>query len=629
MNIFRIFIGFVLSPVFFLLVLISVLLRNIYLRNKAEKELMDKNEELMALYEEIAASDEELKENFHKLMDKQEELQKSEERYRLVAESTMDIIWEGDLVNKKRYFSEKLYEILGYKTWEMEDMDAWFSIIHPEDIEWVKKGIKQQVDEKVDLKTFEYRVRHKDGRYIWVRSNTKCEFDEKGNAVTVFGAFTDINELKIQQYKINKLAYYDSVTGLPNRARLRELVTKEIESCHMLNSKLALFFIDLDNFKTVNDSFGHEAGDKLLLEVGKRMEEIQGTNMTSFRLGGDEFVVLITSIEHREQVEAYSKELLRCLAVPIFIDGNMFRVTASIGAVFYPEDGLNYDELLKNADTAMYISKSSGKGTYTYYKKSMGDNAIEKIKLEANLHRALENNEFVLHYQPIVDVSDEKVKGFEALIRWAHPEHGLIFPNKFIGLAEENGMIVEIGKWVIKNACKYAKSIYDCGFTDFYVSVNVSTPQFLQKDFTEFILSTLENTGISPELLLIEITESVLMESYELVIEKLNKLKNNNIRIALDDFGCGYSSLTYLRKLPINILKIDKSFIADIKSEDDMESITGPIICLAKQLGLNVVGEGVETRKQLNYLKKHGCDMFQGYLISKPVPEEEIINLLK
>jgi diguanylate cyclase (GGDEF)-like protein/PAS domain S-box-containing protein len=629
MNIYRFFMDFLLSPTFFLIIIISLLSRNIYIRTRDEKELMDKNEELMALYEEIAASDEELKENFHQLMEKQEELQKSEERYRLLAESTMDIIWEGDLVNKKRYFSEKLHEILGYKTSEMEPFDAWFSIIHPEDIEWVKKGIKQQIDEKVSLKAFEYRVRCKDEKYKWLLSNTKCEFDENGNATTVFGAFTDITELKEQQQKINKLAYYDSVTGLPNRAMLREVVTEEIENCNKRSNEFALFFIDLDNFKVVNDSFGHAVGDKLLFEVGKRLVEVRNINIMAYRLGGDEFVILIRSINGKEEVETCSKYLLQCLAAPIFIDGNIFRVTASIGTVFYPEDGLNFNELLKNADTAMYISKSSGKGTYTFYEKAMGDTAVEKVKMEANLHRALENNEFVLYYQPIIDVTNGKVKGFEALIRWIHPENGLIYPDKFIGLAEENGMIIEIGKWVIENACKYAKSIYDSHFKNFYISVNVSTLQLLHKDFTEFVLETLNNTGIPPELLLIEITESVLMESYDLVIDNLRKLKDNNIRIAMDDFGCGYSSLTYLKTLPINTLKIDKSFIADIKSEDDVQSITGAIILLAKQLGLNVIGEGIETNNQLDYLKKHGCDMFQGYLVSKPVPEEEINNLLK
>jgi diguanylate cyclase (GGDEF)-like protein/PAS domain S-box-containing protein len=629
MEIYKTLIFFVIALIFFLLILISILLRNIYLRTRAEKELRIKNEEVTAIYEEIAASDEELKANLHELIKKQEQLTRSEQRYRIVAESTTDIIWEGDIVRQKRFFSEKLYDILGYESWEMEPFNAWFDIVHPEDIGWVKNRIKKQIEGKIAVESFEYRVKCKDGNYKWLRAKTKCEFDKSGAATAVFGAFTDITKLKAQQEKINNLAYYDSVTNLPNRVKLREVVTEEIHNSDKVNNKFALFFMDLDNFKFVNDSYGHIAGDKLLYNVGKRLKEIQNKNMMAFRLGGDEFIVLIKNTPGKKEVERYSKALLESLANPIFINGDMFHITHSSGIVFYPENGLSFDELLKNADTAMYKSKESGKNTHTFYNDTMGHSAMEKIKMQENLHKALENNEFILYYQPIIDVELGKIKGFEALIRWIHPENGFIFPDKFISVAEENGSIIQIGKWVLVNACKYAKSIYDRGFTNFYISVNVSTLQLLQKDFTDFVLNTLEDINLSPELLLIEITETVLMESMDLVIEKLKILKNNKIKIALDDFGCGYSSLTYLKMLPINTIKIDKSFINDIKSENDSESITGAIILLAKQLGLRIIGEGVETIDQLNYLRKHGCDLFQGYLAHKPAPEAEINKLLK
>jgi len=630
MEIYKSLIYFVVIIIFFLLILVFILLRNIYLRTRAEKELRLKNEEITAVYEEITASDEELKGNIQELMQKQEALWRSEERYRVVAELTMDIIWEGDFVNKKRhFFSEKVYDILGYKGWEMEPLDTWFDIVHPEDIEWVRKAIKHQMDDRVEVEAFEYRVKCKGGDYKWLLSNTKCEFNKDGVATKVFGAFTDITKLKDQQQKINNLAYYDSVTGLPNRVMLREIVSEEIQNCNKISGNFALIFMDLDNFKFVNDSYGHMTGDKLLVEIGKRLTQSLNENMMAFRLGGDEFIVLIKDILDKEEVEAYSKDLIESLVNPISIEGNMFHVTHSSGIVLYPQNGISFDELLKNADTAMYKSKESGKSTYTFYHTSMGDTAMEKIKMQANLEKALENNEFVLYYQPIVHVGNGEINGIEALIRWIHPQNGLVFPDKFISAAEESGIIIKIGKWVIINACKYAKWIYDSGVTNFYVSVNVSALQLVQKDFTEFVLSTLDNVGLPPELLLIEITESVLMESMDLVIEKLNRLKDNNIKIALDDFGCGYSSLTYLKMLPINTVKIDKSFIEDIKSEDDVKSMTGNIILLAKQLGLNVIGEGVETKQQLDYLKKHGCDMFQGYIVSKPVPEIEMNKLLK
>lgn len=619
---------FVCFLAIFLLILACGLLRNIFIRARVEEELQVKNEEITAFYEEIAASEDELKKNFQELMEKQEELYRSEQRYRIVAESTMDIIWEGDLVNKRRIFSDKLYDVLGYKASEMEPLNEWFNIVHPKDIEGVKRDIQKQIDEKIDVKVFEYRVRSKDGIYKWIRSNTRCEFDEQGRAVTVFGAFTDITELKAQQQKIKNLAYFDAVTGLPNRVMLRDLVAEEINKCKNINSKFALLFIDLDDFKLINDSYGHIAGDKLLMEVGRRFKKLQNENMMAFRLGGDEFIILIKAVSSKEDVEIYCKALYATLDEPILIDRNMFCVTHSTGIVLYPESGLSFDELLKNADTAMYKSKEYGKSTYTFYHRTMGELAIERIKMQSDLHKALENNEFVLYYQPIVEVTKGNVRGFEALIRWMHPEKGLIFPDKFINVAEESGMIIEMGKWVILSACKYAKSFYDRGFTNLYVSVNVSTIQVIQRDFTDFVLNTLESIGLPPELLLIEITESVLMESMDLVIGKLKKLKDNNVKIALDDFGCGYSSLKYLKMLPINTVKIDKSFIDDVKSKDDAGVMAGTIIILAKQLGLTVIGEGVEEREQLSYLEKHGCEMFQGYLACKPVPEIEIDNLL-
>lgn len=621
MENYSVLIYFVISLILFLLILVIVLLRNIHLRTMAEKKLKMRNEEVTSIYEEMASSDKELKENL-------DQLRRSEQRYKIVAESTMDIIWEGDLINQKRYFSEKLYDILGYTTLEMGPFKAWFDIIHPEDIIRVKHLIKKQIDEKTAVECFEYRVKSKDGSYKWLRSNTKCEFDENGTATSVFGAFTDITNLKNQKKKINNLAYYDTVTGLPNRSKLRDIVTEEIEKCLISNNKFALFFMDLDNFKFINDSYGHTVGDKLLLYVGKRLNQLKDKNIIAFRLGGDEFVILLKNTQGEEAVELYAKTLLESLANPIFINENIFCITHSSGIVFYPYNGSSFEELLKNADTAMYKSKASGKSTHTFYNKTMGDDALKKVKMQQNLHKAIENKEFVLYYQPILDVKQGGIRGFEALIRWVSPENGLILPDKFIKAAEENGSIIQIGSWVIVSACKYAKSIYDNGFTSFYVSVNVSTLQLLQNDFTDFVLSTLKNTKLPPELLLIEITETVLMESMDLVIEKLEILRNYNIKIALDDFGCGYSSLTYLKMLPINMIKIDKSFIDDIKFEDDVKSMSGTIILLAKQLGLIVIGEGVETSDQLNYLKKHGCDLFQGYLASKPVPEVEINKLL-
>lgn len=563
------------------------------------------------------------------LIRKQEELKKSKERYRIVAEATKDIIWEGDLINRKRFFSGKLYETLGYNPEELEDFDKWFNIVHPDDLGLVKKMIKKQVGEKIEVIVFEYRVKAKNGCYKWVSSNTKCEFNSKGEAVATFGAFTDITELKEHQKRIHDLAYYDSVTGLPNRVMLSQVITEKIEKSYENNSKFSMIFIDVDNFKFINDSYGHIVGDQLLLEVGKRLREINNDNIMSFRLGGDEFIVLIENIVDKNDVEYLLKYLHKVVSNPFFVNGHMFYITCSGGVVVYPENGSTYQELLKNADTAMYKSKELGKGINSFYHEKMGETAIEKAKISGDLYRAIENNEFELYYQPIIDIERRKITGCEALIRWMHPENGIISPVKFINIAEENGTIIKIGKWVFENACEYAKAMHNSGHTDFNVSVNISLYQLLEKDFTNYVFDTIKRIGIAPESIIIEITESVLIQSMELAINKIKVLKDKNIRIALDDFGCGYSSLTYLKMLPINIVKIDRSFISDIECEEDIKNMTNIIILLARQLGLRVIAEGVENKHQLNYLKKHGCDMFQGYIISKPLPSQEFTKLIK
>ena len=582
----------------------------------------------MEAYRTIDILDKDMEITIKALVKKQAELEKSEKRYRIVAESVNDIIWEGDLVNRKRYFSEKVYDILGYKPKELERFDKWFEIVHPDDIDLLKKGIKEQIENKVEIDKFEYRVRCKDGKYKWILSNTKCEFDMYGRAIATIGTCTDITELKEQQKIIRDLAYYDTVTGLPNRANFMKVITEKIKSANKNKDKFAMIFIDLDNFKFVNDSYGHLVGDKLLVEVGKRLNEMCNDEIMSFRLGGDEFIVLIENIDNQKKVANYSKYLHKTMASPFYINGYMFHITLSSGIVLYPENGRNFEELLRNADTAMYKSKELGKGTYSFYDLEMGEATKEKIEIQRDLNIAIKNKEFELYYQPIFNIDKEKITGCEALIRWIHPDKGIISPGKFINIAEENGAIIEIGKLVFESACEYAKRMHCSGYKEFYVSVNISPYQLLYEGFTNFIIDTIDTIGVKPENIVIEITESVLIESLELAIDKLKELKSNKIKIALDDFGCGYSSLTYLKMLPIDRVKIDKSFIDDIKSENDTKNMTNIIILMAKQLGLDVVAEGVEEKYQLDYLKKHSCDMLQGYFISKPMPEEEFLNLI-
>lgn len=607
---------------FLMLVFIWILERNIFIRKKAEDELRKNNDELTSLYEEVYSSEETLQDNI-------KELRISEERYRMVAESTQDIIWELDVETKKIKFSNKIEEILGYNNEEISTFDKWSNLVDEEDYKIVEESINNAKDMHGDIKNCEYRIVTKSGEIKWIHLNAKCIYDQEGAIIKLVGAFSDITETKKQQEKINNLAYYDIVTGLPNRVLLNEIANIKIEEYEISKDKFALFFIDLDNFKLVNDSFGHDSGDKLLYEVGIRLKELEYKNSRVFRLGGDEFIFLLDSPEGYDFIEKHSNKILNKISKPYFINNKMYHISASIGIAVFPEDGLTYKELLKNVDTAMYKSKDIGKGTFTFFNRTMGSAAVDKINIQSGLHRALQQKEFVLYYQPIIDVESMKIKGLEALIRWKHPKKGIICPDKFINVAEDTGMIVPIGKWVMKNACQYAKTMYDLGYRNFYISINVSTIQLIQKDFIEFVELTLEEVGIPSKYIIIEITESVLMNSFEIVINKLKKLKNMGVEIALDDFGSGYSSLTYLKELPISIVKIDKSFMEDIKFAEDEHSLTGSIISLAKQIGLRVIVEGVEQVGQLEYLQKHNCQMFQGYYSSKPVPErlaQELMN---
>lgn len=430
-------------------------------------------------------------------------------------------------------------------------------------------------------------------------------------------------ELTIQQEKINKLAFFDTITGLPNRAAYQEKVSKIVKS----GQEHAIFSIDLDNFKMVNDSFGHSTGDMLLAAVAGRLNELTEEDAAVFRLGGDEFIITCPYHKDLVKVEEYAETIIEVLSKPYYLEENYFHINASIGIVISSDSAANGDELLKSADMALYHSKGVGKGTYTFYNKAMGEAVLRKASLQNDLHTALDNQEFLLYYQPILDLSTGRLTGLEALIRWQHASKGLLTPDKFISIAEETGKMINIGIWILKNACQLAKELYDLGHRDFHISVNVSAIQLLQNNFAPLLRDILAKANLPPHYLMLEITESIMIQSFDQVIPTLLKIRQTGVKIALDDFGCGYSSLTYLRQLPIDVLKIDRTFVADI-TLDNKACITGYIIMLAKQMGLSVIAEGVEKTQQLLYLKECHCDNIQGYLASKPLAKEEVSGFL-
>jgi diguanylate cyclase (GGDEF) domain len=434
-----------------------------------------------------------------------------------------------------------------------------------------------------------------------------------------------INEkIRLGEEKLTYLAYYDVLTGLPNKLSLYENAKRIF--C-LDGGKVALLFVDIDNFKHINDTQGHGFGDKFIQKVSEKLSEIFYNKNNIYRLSGDEFIILLQDIKDDKEAQEIASNILQNFNEEIQVQKSVLRISLSIGIAIYPDHGNRLEHLLKYADIAMYKVKENGKKNYIMYDSVMSEDFNERVHMEQYLQKALENNEFELHYQPQIDPTLNRITGFEALLRWNSPELGRVSPLKFIKVAEDTRYIIPLGTWVIKTACAFLRRIMDMGYQDLNISVNISILQLLQSDFCEIVLHTLKETGLDPKRLELEITESVLMESVEVIETKLKQLSSHNITIALDDFGKGYSSLSYLSQLPITTLKVDKSFVDSIIHENI--ALIGQIITLGKKMGMSIVAEGVEEKEQLEYLMQYNCDKIQGFYYSKPLPEEEVIKLLE
>ena len=451
----------------------------------------------------------------------------------------------------------------------------------------------------------------------------------QGDGYLISKALRYAIERKRIQEGLSYLAQYDSLTGLANRNLFRERLGRALIRVDRNKSLVALMFIDLDRFKNINDTLGHDAGDKLLIEVSRRLEKCTRDGDTVARLGGDEFTVILEDIKHVDDAAVIARKILVAMEPAIKLSGYEVFVTPSIGITIYPLDDTSVNNLLKNADTAMYRAKERGRNGFQFYTAGMNTRTIERLELEAGLRRALKNEEFVLYYQPKIAIDNRQIIGAEALIRWQYKKLGLIPPLKFIPIAEETGLIVPIGEWVIRTACKQVASWQEAGFTDLRMAVNISARQFTDSDIVKVILDAVIQTNIKPQHLEIEITESMLMEDTSINISALKELKEHGVHISIDDFGTGYSSLSYLKRFHIDALKIDQSFVRDITTDSDDAAIASAVIALGQSLHLTVVAEGVETEEQLSFLKKQGCHEAQGYLFSKPVPAEDFAQLLQ
>ncbi len=430
------------------------------------------------------------------------------------------------------------------------------------------------------------------------------------------------------QERLQYIAHHDVLTDLPNRALFMDRLKQALARARWHRRLVAVMFLDLDRFKQINDSLGHDAGDRLLSELARRITANLRDGDTVARFGGDEFVVLLEDLDAVGDVDRIAQKTLGISARPFSAAGQELVMTASIGISVFPNDGDNAGVLMQAADTAMYRAKETGRNNYQFYSKEMGDRAVRRLSLESGLRRALERGQFELHYQPIVDVDTGRAVAAEALVRWRHPQRGLIAPGEFVGLLEETGLIEPVGAWILRTACCEAKAWTGVAGTC-SVGVNISGRQLVAPAFLDTVLDALRQSGLAAERLVVEVTETFLMHTIDVAVETLKALSAQGVRIAIDDFGIGYSSLSYLKRLPIDVLKIDQSFVRDLVSDPNDASIVSATIAMAQSLNLEVIGEGVETQEQLAALRELGCREVQGYHLSRPVGQHDIASLLQ
>jgi diguanylate cyclase (GGDEF)-like protein/PAS domain S-box-containing protein len=558
----------------------------------------------------------------------EEALRASEERFRSLTQLSTDMYWEQD--DQFRFTSMsgtgskrvnvKTFPAAGKKRWEQNYINMTAD-------QWA--GHIALLEAHQEFRDMELCRLDESGKKIWISISGAPVFDSSGAFRGYRGVGKDITERKHDEEHIHFLANHDALTSLPNRAMFGDVLGLAIQNARRYNRGFAVLFIDLDRFKNINDTLGHDAGDKLLQEMGKRIALIMRTSDVVARLGGDEFVVLVQEVTEAKQVASVARKVLSALVHPVTIQGQECRVTASIGICMYPTEAQDELALMKNADIAMYHAKEDGKNTYKFYSEEMNVHTFERLALETSLRRGLERQEFLLHYQAKVDLRSGRITGVEALVRWQHPEMGLVPPAQFIPLAEETGLIVPIGRWVLQTACAQNVAWQQQGLPPVHIAVNLSARQFADEDLVEDIAAALKSTGLRPELLELELTESMVIQNTERAGKVLNEIKKMGVRLAIDDFGVGYSSLTHLKRFPIDTLKVDRSFIRDLPEDAEDKAITEAIIAMGRSLSLTVVAEGVETEEQQNFLRGLECDEMQGYHFSKPIAADAFAELLQ
>jgi diguanylate cyclase (GGDEF)-like protein/PAS domain S-box-containing protein len=597
---------------------------------RINRTYIESDQERYLLERSLMISSEEMQETYA-------QLQKSETRYALAAQGANDGLWDWDLVKEDIYYSQRWMEILGIVADETcaALRNCWFDLIHAEEREAVIAEFEAHLAGRIPHFESEHRILHRDGEYRWVLVRGQAVRDENAQAIRIAGSLSDITNRKKAEEKLAYDAIHDNLTGLPNRKNLMLRLARALERKRFSPAySFAVLFIDLDRFKTVNDTLGHYAGDELLQNITEKLCGVIRPNDMVARLGGDEFIVLLDSIKDIDQVTVIAERILAELQKPVHIAGQDIYSSASIGIVLNSTEHNTPDEIVRDADLAMYRAKVKGKARYEIFDIRMHSGALSALQLEIDLRRAIKNKEFLLYYQPIMALGTETIAGFEVLIRWNHPTRGIVPPDDFIPLAEETGLILPIGGWVMREACRQMsewRQAYPAA-ENLIISINLSARQLEQIDLLEQISDILKETDLNPRCVKLEITESVVMSNAEQSVKTIGELRKMGIRVSIDDFGTGYSSLSYLHRFPIDTLKIDRSFVMRIGEGGESSEIVQTIIKLASNLGMDVVAEGVETVEQLDFLRNINCGFGQGYYYSRPVDNlsaTEIIGNLK
>ena len=547
--------------------------------------------------------------------------------------------WRWDVAEGSVHWSDEMVRILNISSVaKAPSLRTFLALLSPQERESVNNELRALLASPHSF-SWEHRVKGNDHSERFVFHQGASEADSQGRVFRIHGTIQDITERKHVEDQIRQLALYDSLTGLPNRQYFKESLEHAISHAKREKDNLAVLFIDLDRFKRINDTLGHATGDALLQEAAQRLRgcvregdfigrESEQPQRIIARLGGDEFTVSLFDLHQPQDAAKVAGRILFELEKPFVVDGQALNITASIGIAIFPNDGNDSETLLKNADVAMYHAKAAGKDVYKFFAQEMNTAALEKLTLENELKSALDRNQFVLHYQPKIDIYTGNISGVEALIRWNHPARGVLSPGAFIGLAEETGMIVPIGQWVLQTACRQLRTWQQLNLPEITMAINLASPSFRSIHLASEVSDALESAQLRPELLELEATESMLMEDIEATKNSLAQLRKLGVKLSIDDFGTGHSSLSYLRRFRIDQLKIDRSFITDMTDNRSDASITAAIISLGRNLDIEVVAEGVETLAQAKMLRAQGCRLFQGYFFGKPVPADVMTGQL-